>query len=905
MKKIMLINVMQPEECRIAIIEDGVLQELYVERTSQESYVNNIYKGKIVNIEPSIQAAFVDFGIGRNGFLHVSDVASAYFRNPGDRSERGERDDRGPRRDDRGPRRDDREPRQDDRAPRAFVPVEIPSGPPADLVSPEFEEEPPMAEVIADDDAGDFGFGMFDGMEASSGNVIAAPGVDVDLADAEEDVADVAREEAAAEPTEGEEAKPKRRGRTGAAKPKAKKADEDAEGKPKRKRVTKKKSEAGEEAPVDDDDDKPRVMNSAEHRTTIDDDEFFFDPMGPNDRFSEAVSEPVRDSGGNQSQDDDESAEATPNFDQRQVDEAGDDGSSQPSIENNYAAAEDDFEMAPPRDSRGRDGGGRGGPRGGDRGGRGGPRGGDRGGPGGRGRSGPAGPGGRGAPGGFNRGRDGGMKPPPIETIFRRGQEVIVQVIKEGMGTKGPTLSTHISIAGRYLVLAPWLNRVAVSRKIDDEATRHRLKEIMAELNAPKGVGFIIRTAAVDRNVSELQADLSYLVRLWEVFSNRVVKRPGPLEVYRESDMVTRTIRDMFTQDIDAIYIDDPEAFAQASEFMKIVMPRYAERVKLHGDSEPIFHSFKIENEIQKLQEKKVPLPGGGSLIIEQTEALVAIDVNSGTFRVSDDAEETAYQTNLQAANEIARQLRLRNLGGVIINDFIDMKEERHRRNLEETLRKGLRRDRSRTKILKTSAFGVIEMTRQRVQTSLKRTAYQECTHCRGTGLVKTPLSMCIDVMRIIQLAAHRKLTKTLDLSVHADVAHFLLNKKRREMLKWEDAGGLTVSINGKPGVSPEFLELRGFDNNGHEVPMGLNAPPAAARPPERRDERDDRGGPPQGRDDRGRDDRGGPPQGRDDRGRDDRGGDRGGRGRDDRGGGGNGGGGGGRGRGGPRGRGR
>ena len=171
--------------------------------------------------------------------------------------------------------------------------------------------------------------------------------------------------------------------------------------------------------------------------------------------------------------------------------------------------------------------------------------------------------------------------------------------------------------------------------------------------------------------------------------------------------------------------------------------------LKLHADSEPIFQRFGSKQEVQKLQDKKVPLPGGGSLMIEQTEALVAIDVNSGTFRVGDDAEETAYQTNLQAAKEIARQLRLRNMGGVVVNDFIDMKEERHRRNVEETFRKALRRDRSRTKILKTSAFGLIEMTRQRVLTSLKRTAYSECTHCRGTGLVKTPQSMCIDVMRI------------------------------------------------------------------------------------------------------------------------------------------------------------
>ena len=300
-------------------------------------------------------------------------------------------------------------------------------------------------------------------------------------------------------------------------------------------------------------------------------------------------------------------------------------------------------------------------------------------------------------------------------------------------------------------------------------------------------------------------------------------QKQAPFEVYRESDMVTRTIRDMFTSDIDAIYIDEPEAFAQAQEFMQIVMPRYADRLKLHENAEPLFHHFKLEHEVSKLQEKKVPLPGGGSLIIEQTEALVAIDVNSGTFRVGDDAEETAYQTNLQAAKEIARQLRLRNLGGVVVNDFIDMKEERHRRNLEETFRKALRRDRSRTKILKTSAFGVIEMTRQRVQTSLKRTAYQECSHCRGTGLVKTPLSMSIDVMRMISSRLFERSPRQWTDGT-PDIAAYLLNKKRREISKWEDEGNLSVTISSRvgcrrvPGV-PRVRQQRPRGEHGDPQP--------------------------------------------------------------------------------------
>jgi ribonuclease E len=297
-------------------------------------------------------------------------------------------------------------------------------------------------------------------------------------------------------------------------------------------------------------------------------------------------------------------------------------------------------------------------------------------------------------------------------------------------------------------------------------------------------------------------------------------------------------------------------------------MPRYADRIKHYADTEPIFHRFKIEQEIARITEKKIPLPMGGSIVIESTEALVAIDVNSGNFRADNNAEETAYQMNLQAAREIGRQLRLRDLGGVIVNDFIDMKEERHRRAVEQALRNALRRDRARTKILKTSAFGVIEMTRQRIRPSLKRSLYQDCPHCRATGTVKTAESMSIEIMRLFQLAAHRKTIRTLNAKVHIDVAQNLLNKKRREILQWEEVGQMQIAITGTTGVSPEFLELQGFDNNGNEVKVLASEPPRVAAPEPRRQQGDrDR--------DRDRDDRG-----YNDRDRGDRGRGRGGRGR-------------------------
>jgi len=396
---------------------------------------------------------------------------------------------------------------------------------------------------------------------------------------------------------------------------------------------------------------------------------------------------------------------------------------------------------------------------------------------------------------------------------------VLVQVIKEGIGTKGPTLSTYISIAGRYLVLMPGLNRIGVSRKIADEEQRRRLREILHELQPPKGLGFIIRTAGLDRTKKELQRDLAYLSRLWQVVVRRIKKLKSPAEIYQESDMITRTIRDTFTAEIDTIWVDEPAAFEHAQEFLQIVMPRYANRIKLYSDTEPMFHKYGIEDEIARIQQRKVPLPHGGSIVIEQTEALVAIDVNSGSFRAEGNAEETAFQMNLHAAKEIARQLRLRDLGGVIVNDFIDMRDEKHRRTVEKAMRDAVKRDRARTKLLKISQFGIIEMTRQRIRPSLKRSVYQDCAHCKGTGQVKTCESMSIDVMRMVQLAAHHENIGRIDIRVADDVAHYLLNKKRKEIAKLEERG-MQVYITGLPGVSPELLELVCTDSNNNEVKL-------------------------------------------------------------------------------------
>jgi ribonuclease E len=431
-------------------------------------------------------------------------------------------------------------------------------------------------------------------------------------------------------------------------------------------------------------------------------------------------------------------------------------------------------------------------------------------------------------PGGrMPRGR--GPSKPPLQEIFRRGDEVLVQVIKESIGTKGPTLSTYISIPGRYLVLMPGLNRVGVSRKIADEGQRRKLREIMNDLNPPKGLGFIVRTAGLERTKRELARDLAYLLRLWKVILRRIKKAKTPAPIYQESDMITRTIRDIFTAEIDTIWIDEPAAFERAKEFLQVVMPRFVNRLKLYEERVPLFHKYGIEDEIAKIQRRHVPLPQGGSIVIDQTEALVAIDVNSGNFRVENDAERTAYEMNLKAAKEIARQLRLRDLGGVIVNDFIDMREERHRRGVEKAMRDAIKRDRARTKVLRMSAFGLIEMTRQRIRPSLKRSVYEDCSHCAGAGVVKTVESMSIDVMRLLALASHREDIRRVNVSVSPTVATYLNNRKRSDLARLEHDYNMTILIRPEENMPAEHLQIDCFDGNNGEIRL-LPAPTPAHR---------------------------------------------------------------------------
>jgi ribonuclease E len=402
---------------------------------------------------------------------------------------------------------------------------------------------------------------------------------------------------------------------------------------------------------------------------------------------------------------------------------------------------------------------------------------------------------------------------PPIQRCLRRGDDIVVQIIKEGIGTKGPTLSTYLSIPGRILVMMPGMAKMGVSRKIEDDEERRRLRQILDSLKPIDDVGFIIRTAGVGKTKAEIQRDLTYLTRLWQTLVKKRDSGPGPTELYTEGDLVTRTVRDVFSTDIDLIVADNKDVVKRVKEVIKLANPRTKNKVELYEGGVPLFHKYGIEREIEQMYSRHVPLPSGGSLVIDSTEAIVAIDVNSGKFREHADAETTAFKTDMEAADEIPRQLRLRDLGGVIICDFIDLRYERHRRDLEAKLHANFQKDRAKTKVLRMSQFGIIEMTRQRMRPSLKRSIYFDCPHCKGAGLVKTPESMSLDVMRRLAIAANDLKVARVEMSVNPEVNFYLQNKKRRSLAELEDRTGKRIVIRADTHLGLDEVKLELFDS--------------------------------------------------------------------------------------------
>jgi len=410
-----------------------------------------------------------------------------------------------------------------------------------------------------------------------------------------------------------------------------------------------------------------------------------------------------------------------------------------------------------------------------------------------------------------------------IEKLVRRGQEVVVQITKEGIGGKGPSLTEWLSLAGRFLVVMPYARRLAVSRKITDEAKRKQLLEMLKGLKPPKNLGFIIRTAGMDQTKKELERDLKYLLRLWKVVERRIRKADAPGEIYRESDFVIRTIRDIYSLDINEILVDSDVVYHRIEDFVKAVMPRQRVALKLYSDKEPLFHHFDIESEIEKINQRRVRMPSGIELVFEQTEALVAIDVNSGSFRRGKDPERAAFQINMEAAREAARQIRLRDLGGIIVIDFIDMQSEDHIRQVERAFQEAVKRDRAKSHILRMSKFGIIQMTRQRLRPSLKRALYVDCPYCGGTGLLKSVETMGIGLLRQIQSLLSKDDVAQVDVTVNPEVEFYLLNSRRKELMNLEESFSKKITIRGGKDFGVEEVKFSCYDSKG--LPVALEAP--------------------------------------------------------------------------------
>ena len=382
-----------------------------------------------------------------------------------------------------------------------------------------------------------------------------------------------------------------------------------------------------------------------------------------------------------------------------------------------------------------------------------------------------------------------------IKDVVQEGQEIVVQIGKEERGNKGAALTTFISLAGRYLVLMPNNPRAGgVSRRIEGEE-RSEARDAMSELTLPADMGTILRTAGVGKSVEELQWDLDYLIQLWTSIEAASADRPAPFLIYQESNLITRAIRDYFRNDINEIIIDEEKIFKQAQEFMSHVMPNNIDKVKLYQDPVPLFTRYQIENQIESAFQREVRLPSGGALVIDHTEALISIDINSAKATKGGDIEETALNTNLEAADEIARQLRLRDLGGLVVIDFIDMTPARNQREVENRLREALKLDRARVQIGRISRFGLLEMSRQRLRPSLGESSQIVCPRCQGQGTIRGIESLALSVLRLIEEEAMKENTARVHAQMPVDAATFLLNEKREALHEIEARQKIEVLI--------------------------------------------------------------------------------------------------------------
>ncbi|MDT8317935.1 MAG: Rne/Rng family ribonuclease [bacterium] len=407
----------------------------------------------------------------------------------------------------------------------------------------------------------------------------------------------------------------------------------------------------------------------------------------------------------------------------------------------------------------------------------------------------------------YIEGESKGAKP-KIENVMKPGQELMVQVVKEERDHKGAYLTTYISIAGRYLVLMPGSKKGGVSRKIEDEKEREKLREIVSQFNLPEDQRVIIRTAGMGKSKQDLKRDVNNLLKMWEIIIKKAKESKAPSVIYQESDLVLRSIRDYFSSDIDEVLIDNIDAYKKAKDFMKIMMPRSQSRVRLYQENIPLFSKFNIEEQIETIYGNSVRLKSGGSIVIDPTEALVSIDVNSGKSKGEKNIEDTAFKTNMEATAEVARQLRLRDLGGLIVIDLIDMRQKGHINEVEKMLKNSLKRDKAKIDVGRISKFGLLEMSRQRIKSSLIEKSFVACPHCGGSGTIKSIESNAIYLLRKIHDAAIGSEVVKVDMLLPSEVANYLNNRKRWELLKIEKDCDVKLEVSGQSGIPVNNFNL-------------------------------------------------------------------------------------------------
>ncbi len=402
-----------------------------------------------------------------------------------------------------------------------------------------------------------------------------------------------------------------------------------------------------------------------------------------------------------------------------------------------------------------------------------------------------------------------GPQMPRIQDLVRVGQEILVQVVKEPLGSKGPRLTTHLTLPGRFLVLMSLDNTFGISKRIDEPKERERLKHLIKELHPPQDMGLIVRTAANGANRKQLWRDIRFLAALWKRIKFRSVRAPSPSLIHEEYSLPLRIVRDYLTEEIHKIVVDSKVEYQMVMRFLSQTEPHLRSRVELHQQEIPLFERKGLEKELATIYNRKVQLPSGGTVVIEQTESLVAIDVNSGKFTGRRNLEETSFVTNMEAAKEIPRQIRLRDLGGIVIIDFIDMNSQSHKQKVFNTLQNAMRKDRAKTNLSFLSEFGLVEMTRQRIRRSLESVSFQDCPMCQGRGSIRSVVTVSIEVLRQIRRAFQSSKKQTVEVIVHPDLASRLFNEDREAIAAIESQYRSRIIVKADPTVHLETLKVQ------------------------------------------------------------------------------------------------